>query len=306
MKPKILVLYYTQTGQLKQILDSMLSGIAQLAEIDYCEIKPVNPFPFPWQSATFFDCMPESVQQISEPIEPLHIPNKSYDLVILGYQPWFLSPSIPFNSFLRSSQADFLKGKKVITVIGSRNMWLNAQESVKKLLIGLKAELVGNIVFFDRNPNLTSVLTIIRWTFTGRKEATKRMPEAGVQQKDIDAGSRFGPILFDALQQGRLNELHTTLLSANAVEMSPALVILEKRAITNFRKFSLFILEKGKRGDPARKGRVNLFKRLLFVGVFILSPLSSLTAGIAVFLKKRSLDEAVQYFKNIRYKENAL
>lgn len=306
MSPKILVIYYSQTGQLKQIIDKILAPILHACSIEYAEIKPIKPFPFPWDAHTFFDCMPESVQQIPEDILPLNIADKHYDLIILGYQPWFLSPSIPFNSFLHSADAEILRNSKVLTIIGSRNMWLNAQEKVKEKLIELKANLVGNIVLFDRNPNLTSVLTIIRWTFKGRKQATKFMPEAGVQQKDIEASARFGPIILEALQNGTIEKVQMDLLQADAVELKPGLILLEKRAITNFHKFSTYILQKGKRGDAKRRPRVLLFKRLLIVGVFILSPISNLTAAIITILKKKSLEEQIKYFKNIAHKKNAI
>ncbi len=306
MKPSILVIYYSQSGQLRQIIDQILQPIHAHCVIDFAEIKPEKPFPFPWTANVFFDCMPESVQQIPENILPLQLEQKNYDLIILGYQPWFLSPSIPVNSFLQSAQASFLKGKNVLTVIGSRNMWLNAQEKVKEKLIEQQANLIGNIVFFDRNPNLTSVLTIIRWTFKGQKEATRWMPEAGVQKQDIAAASRFGPAILSALQNESSGQLQQVLLSLQAVELRPGLVILEKRGITNFRKFSKFILEKGKRGDESRKPRVQLFQRLLFVGVFVLSPISNFTAGLITLLKKKSLMNEVEYFKNIRYRKNAI
>lgn len=305
MPTNILVIYYSQTGQLKNIIDHVFSDITT-CNIDYCEIKPVKKFPFPWTSAAFFDCMPECVQQIPEEIEPMIFSDKKYDLVILAYQPWFLSPSIPINSFLQSKYAEILKGKEVVTIIGSRNMWLNAQEKVKDSLIKLGAKLKGNIVFFDRNPNLISILTVIRWSFKGIKEATRFLPEAGVQKKDIEKANRFGCIILNAIEENKLDVLHNNLLKEKSVELSPALVILEKRGIANFRKFSKYILEKGNRGDEQRQSRVKLFSRLLIIGVFILSPISSLTAKIKVMLNKKSLEAEVNYFKNITYKEKAI
>ncbi|GBL35501.1 hypothetical protein EMGBS15_10960 [Filimonas sp.] len=306
MKPSILILYYSQTGQLRSILDSIFSDQKELCEIDIQEIKPVRKFPFPWKAAQFFDCMPESVLQIPEEIEPIHITEKNYDLIVLGYQPWFLSPSIPFSSFLKSNQAEFLRNKNIMTVIGSRNMWLNAQEKTKAGLLEKGANLVGNLVFFDKNPNLTSILTIIRWTFKGQKEATKRMPEAGVQKKDIEAANRFGNTIIQTIKENKVDELHKKLLTQDGVELNPALVILEKRGIKNFKKFATYIREKGERGDEARSGRVKLFSRLLFVGVFILSPISSFTASLAVLFNKNKLMKEVDYFKNITFKEKAI
>ncbi len=303
---KVLVIYYSQTGQLKKIIENILTEIKEKIEIDYCEIIPQKPFPFPWTANVFFDAMPESVQLIPESILPMDIPNKDYDLVILGYQPWFLSPSIPINSFLQSEQAKFLENQKVLTIIGSRNMWLNAQEKVKESLQKLKATLVGNIVFYDNNPNLISVLTVIRWTFKGQKEKSTFLPEAGVQQKDIEKGARFGEPILNCLELNDFQNLQQNLLKLNAVDLKPGLIILEKRGINNFRKFSKFILAKGKRGDPNRLSRVKLFQRLLLIGVFILSPISNLTAYIQSVINNKSLKAKVNYFKSINYHKNEI
>ncbi len=96
------------------------------------------------------------------------------------------------------------------------------------------------------------------------------------------------------------------LLRENAIELQPGLVILEQRGIANFRKFSTYILEKGKRGDLQRKSRVRLFQNLLFVGVFILSPISNFTAKLIVLFKKKALEKEVKYFQSIAYKKNAI
>ena len=55
MKPRILVLYYTQSGQLRDILDSLLSQVGGEADFTYAQIEPVTPFPFPWPATPFLD-----------------------------------------------------------------------------------------------------------------------------------------------------------------------------------------------------------------------------------------------------------
>ncbi|ULT44347.1 hypothetical protein KRR40_13935 [Niabella defluvii] len=50
----------------------------------------------------------------------------------MGWQPWNLSPSIPFNSILQDEKfKNLIKGTPVITISGCRNMWINAQEKKK-------------------------------------------------------------------------------------------------------------------------------------------------------------------------------
>ncbi|XZF15600.1 hypothetical protein ACTHGU_05645 [Chitinophagaceae bacterium MMS25-I14] len=304
MKPRILVLYYSQSGQLRQIIDSLTSEIKDDVILDYAVIEPAQSFPFPWKATSFFDAMPETVQRIPGPVKPLaeDIVQKDYDLVILGYQPWFLHPSQPVTAFLQSeSAARLLKGRKVLTVIGCRNMWLNAQECMKEELIRTGAALVGNIVLTDSYPNLVSTLTVIRWAFTGQKERSRFLPPAGVQDADIRATKRFGPVILHHLQNNSTGSLHQDLLSKGAIELKPGLVLLEKRGIKNFRYWAKYIRKKGGPGDPARFGRVTQFKRLLIVAIFILSPISNFTAFIQRQLQKKSLLKDVDYFKGLEY-----
>ncbi len=308
MKPKILVLYYSQTGQLRQILDSILSGILDKVDVSFGVIEPVDPFPFPWTALQFFDAMPETVEHLPRPIKPLSedILAQEYDLIILGYQPWFLNPSQPTTAFLQSEYAKVFKGKPVITVIGCRNMWLHAQEKVKEYLCAANAKLVGNIVLTDTNPNLVSLLTVIRWSFKGQKQASGMLPAAGVQDKDIADAGRFGFIIYKHLNENNLIGLHHEFLMQKGVLLKPGLVVLEQRGIKNFRKWAKFIRDKGGPGDPNRSGRVLLFKNLLLVAIFILSPVSFLTAKLKQLLKYNSLMRDVEYFKQLLFEKGRL
>ena len=96
---KILVIYYSQSNQLKEILDSICLPLKENAQVDFYEIKMRNPYPFPWDKEAFFNVFPESFQQVPQPIEeiPEAIKSTNYDLILLGYQVWYLSPSIPIN-----------------------------------------------------------------------------------------------------------------------------------------------------------------------------------------------------------------
>lgn len=308
MKPRILVLYYSQTGQVRQITDNILSDIRDKTDVVYAPIEPVVPYKLPWKSSEFFDVMPETVQQIPIDLKPLpeDIKNQHYDLVLFGYTSWFLNMSLPISSFLQSKDAEILKGKPVITVIGCRNMWLHGQERVKQYLNKLGAKLAGNIVLTDNNPNLVSVLTVIRWMFKGKKEASGLLPAAGIQEHDMKRASRFGMPIYRHLTENKLESLHKELLMMGAIHLKPALIILERRGVKNFRKWSAYIREKGGPGSPERHGRVMLFKRLLIVAIFILSPLSSLTAFIQLQLQKKGLLNDAEYFKSLEYKDTVI
>jgi hypothetical protein len=306
--PRILVLYYTQSGQLRTLIDSILQDITAHAEIDFAPITPQLPFPFPWDTHAFFDAMPETVAHLPAPVNPIRedVYGKEYDLIILGYQPWFLNPSQPITAFLQSAYAKVLENKPVLTVVGCRNMWLHAQEKVKEYLLRRNARLVGNIVLADTHSNIISTLTIIRWAFKGQKEASGWLPAAGVPEKEVRAATRFGKTIWNALLDNDLATLQEKLLRQNAVVLKPGLVLLEQRGIRNFRKWSEFIRAKGGPGDRNRKGRITLFKNLLAVAIFILSPITSFAAFIQLQFHRKKRSEAVAYFKGLQYERGRI
>ncbi len=95
-----------------------------------------------------------------------------FDLIILAYTVWFLSPAIPISSFLKSSYAKKkFKDKPVITLIACRNMWIMAQEKVKVLLKELEATLIDNVVLIDKGSSLETFITTPRWMLTGKKDS---------------------------------------------------------------------------------------------------------------------------------------
>src|SRR5688572_14168793 len=179
---RILVLYYTQSGQLLSILQSLATPLIRAGHtIHFEEIQPLEKYPFPWSSYQFFNAFPEVFSQKPQPLKSLSVKaTNGYDLIIIGYQPWFLTPSRPVSSFLQSEDCKkILAEKPVITVLGCRNMWLGAQEKVKRRLRDINAKLVGHVALIDRSPNITSLITILRWMFTGNRKPFLFFPAAG-------------------------------------------------------------------------------------------------------------------------------
>lgn len=293
MHTRILVISYSQTGQLDKLLDSVLGPVKKSGvTVDHLVVEPVRPYPFPWGRVQFFNEFPESVYGIPTPLKPIKIdPEAKYDLVILGYTVWYLNPSIPINSFLRSAEAKALfRNKPVITIIGARNMWVLAQEKVRATIAQLGGRVVGNISLIDHASNLVSIVTVIRWMFYGRKEATALLPRAGISDAEIADSARFGEVIAQCLGQRSFENVGKTLRSQGAAHILPSLLVLEKRASKLFGMYAKFILAKGQHDDPARLGRVNLLSVLLPLGAFILSPITSLTTTLVSLIKKKELE----------------
>ena len=95
----ILCINYSQSGQLDAILDNFLGPLSD-HNIERVSLAPVKPYSFPWSTKNFYDPMPETVLEEAVELEPISFAKEKYDLIILGYQPWFLSPSLPTSSLL--------------------------------------------------------------------------------------------------------------------------------------------------------------------------------------------------------------
>ena len=63
---------------------------------------------------------------------PAGLASRSPDLVVLGWQTWFLSPALPVALALRApAWRAVLRGRRVVTVGTHRNMWHAAQAALK-------------------------------------------------------------------------------------------------------------------------------------------------------------------------------
>ena len=105
-KPKILVLYYSQTSNTKAVAEEICNRLG--ADIE--EIVPVNPYDGDFQ-ATIQRCIEERTQDQIPEIQPISANLKDYDVIFLGYPVWFGTYAPPVISFL--DQVD-LSGKKVV------------------------------------------------------------------------------------------------------------------------------------------------------------------------------------------------
>lgn len=282
---KILVIYYSQTGQTETAVKSILSTMTKTIKIDFQRIMPEKDYPFPWEVDSFLEVMPESVLEKPISVKPLLGIEEKYDLIILGYQPWFLSISLPMLSFLQSEQAkNLLKGQPVLTIITCRNMWVNAQGCMKEHLDVFDATLVGNIVLDDKHSNAVSFITVVRWLICGNKKGNFLLPAAGVSDKSINEACRFGPVIEEYLESCNLQLLDNALQDLGSIPNRPELALYEKNAYKRFRVFAKF-LSREEKGLPRQK-KLRIFMYALFLVSIITFPIVALIE-IVMNLKRK-------------------
>ena len=303
---EVLVIYYSQTGQLFDILKSITSTISgEKVNITYFEVTPRKKFPFPWKQDEFYGAFPETFLQIPTLLDPIpdEILQKKFHLVLLGYTTWFLTPSIPINSFLKSDDAKrLLANTPVITVSASRNMWIMAQEKVKKLLVANKAELVGNIALVDRNLNHISVITIVHWLMGGKKTKLFGIfPKPGISDRDIQAASRFGPSIEQALVAMDYTNLQKNLLHKGAVKIDPSLIATDIRGNIVFSKWANHLITKS--GKEKVKW-LTYFKYYLLFAIWLIAPIVFIVFLLTYFPRYRKIQRDKAYYSSVALKQD--
>ncbi len=278
MKKHILVVSYSQTGQLDNVVKNFIAPLEQndtTIQITYRNIEPIKPYPFPWDLMTFMDTFPGC------DIKNFKDDETNYDLVILAYQVWFLSPSIPITAFLKSKYAkQKLQNKPVITLISCRNMWIMAQEKVKTLLNNIGAKLIDNVVLIDRGNSLETFITTPRWMLTGKTNSLWGMSEAGIDPKQINNTKRFGKAIVEALKNDKEKEHISLLQGLKAVEVNSKLIRSEKIATKSFHIWGNLIQKLGKPGDIKRKPVVILYLMFLLLIIVTVVPINMIVQSI--------------------------
>ena len=104
--PKMLVLYYSQTGNTKAVAEEIANKLG--ADIE--EITMEDPYDPDFQ-ATIDRCLKEREQDILPTIHPVKADLANYDVIFLGYPVWFGTYAPPVITFLNGAD---LSGKKIV------------------------------------------------------------------------------------------------------------------------------------------------------------------------------------------------
>jgi hypothetical protein len=299
---RILAVYYSQTGQLGEIIESIVAPLRASAEcsVTVARLKPKQPYGFPWSFWGFFDTLPECVYDDPQPIEKLPLADDAeFDLIILGYQVWFISPSLPTTAFLQSEQAKrLLRGKPVITVIGCRNMWLMAQERVKQQLDNLGATLIDNVALTERTHGAKSVITTPWWLLSGNQGPYLGglLPRAGIWPSDIEGAARFGKAIADEFPKRGPCDARPMLRGMGAVIIHPGLISSEQIAQRSFRVWGKLLRACGKPASPLRRVVLGLYVVFLVAMLLTVVPLVFVLKTLLSSLTRTHIAEQRHYF----------
>jgi|SRR5215217_7651018 len=298
MSKKVLAIYYSQSGQLGEIVENFTAPLVEAgAFVEYVRVRLVDEPNFPWTGDTFFSVMPNCQLDVPAELQPFELKETEYDLVVLGYQAWFLSPSIPFNSLMQTPQLKaVLNNTPVITITGARNMWLNAFVRVKKLINAAGAKLVGNVALVDKHPNPVSFVTIFHCMLQGKKDKYLNIfPLPGVADADIKNTKVFGESVLEHLNTNSWAGLQDKLDAQKAVVLNYNLMVIEGAAGKIFKVWAN-IISKRKNKLPW----IRAYKYYLLVAFFVGAPILITLDGILFrFTSPKRIKARKQYYLNL-------
>lgn len=194
MTPKrVLVIGWSQSGQLRRVADTFTAPFVEAGhEVHRVDLVPVTPFPFPWSVASFFGEFPETVLGRPRAIAPLDVPPGDWDLVVLAAQIWFLSPSQPVAALLQGRDARVLHGRRVLTLISCRNMWVRGGSALVHQLRGVGGIVTDRVIATQSGSVLASYFSTLAFMLTGRRDAIKVLPAAEIGADTFERLTRLG------------------------------------------------------------------------------------------------------------------
>lgn len=296
---KVLVVFFSQTGQLSNAIKTCLQPLVHSnIDVEFLELKPKQPFPFPWKIKEFLNVFPESVYCDKIELENINLKEKEYNLVVVAYQIWFLSPSLPISTFMQTDIAKkIMNNKPVITFIACRNMWLIAQEKMKKMIEKNSGVLLDNIVLTDRGNSIETFITTPRWMLTGKKDSFLKMSKAGVSKQDIVNSQRFGETIKIALENNLEKKLEPLLKNLGAVSVNDKMIMSEKIGHKSFVLWGALLKKLGTINISLRIFMLYIYMIFLVLMILTVVPISIVIRLLLYPFLKPSLKKQKIYFE---------
>lgn len=214
--PRVLLLYYTYTGQALKVLQAAGEVFAERgcevvrAGIEFTDPRYSEKFSrFPMKRV-WPDMLSVFKAQSRGETGEIRIPDAvrdgEYDLVCIGSPTWWRAPSMPIRSFLKSDDGRKLLGGKPFAVfVVCRHYWQENFEEVCKLAEACGGRYVDEIHFSYPGDSLRSMLSLTSYLGSGKyrnKYLGLRIPATNVQPEQLDRTRKFAAGLANRLFGG--------------------------------------------------------------------------------------------------------
>ena len=260
MSRRMVVYLYTQTGQLREVAEAFVAPLqADGWHIRWVDVQPRVAFPFPWSLRQFFGVFPHAVDpdafvELVEPPGDLGSEDE-HEVVVLAYQVWYLSPSLPIRSLLAGHPEAF-RNRRVISLVACRNMWYSAAIEVAALLRKAGAQSIEVVAATDSKRQAASLVTTLRWLLTGNREPFLWFGRAGVAEAEL---TRVAAVGRSIAEQGNWPD--------DAAPIVPTLAVADLLAGRLFRKWGATVRSARRFGATAHAASLVTFVVGLGIGI---------------------------------------
>ena len=211
--PRVLLLYYTYTGQSLKVLEAAGEVFRErgcdvdMAPIQFTDRRYAERFSrFPLRRV-WPDMLSVLTAQkrgdIGEIRTPDTVRDGDYDLICIGSPTWWQTVSMPMRSFLMSSEArTLLSGKPFAVFVVCRQYWLENLTAVRELAQEQGGKFVDEIHFTYPGDSVRSMLSLTSYLGSGKyrdKYLGVRLPPTNIQPEQIEQTRKFAASLVDRL-----------------------------------------------------------------------------------------------------------
>ncbi len=268
----ILVIYYSQTGQSQKMVEEFVQAQTNV-NIHKLRIDVEPKYMFPWKIKQFFRLFPLCVRGVTPKIKVPweQVQGIEFDKVVIAYQVWFLSPSLPAQALLKTPELQVIvRGKTVLGLVSARNMWVSAVDRFNQQLKKMGSQKVINFVLCDQSPTWATFVTTPRWLLTGKREPFWIFPKAGIADED-----------YLLVRKLKLTEsLNDTALESEALKWShkqlPVAYVAEKIGINYFKLMAAFIQTVAPKENLFKDFLLLLFRLGLVLLIVLMLPISAI------------------------------
>lgn len=204
-KPRILLLYYSYTGQTVKVLDAAeevlrkRGCLVDRAPIEFTDPKYSEKFSrFPMRRVwpDFFSVLPAQTRGVTGDIRtPEVVRTGGYDLICIGSPTWWDTVSMPLRSFLVSHEArPLLDGTPFAVFVVCRRKWRKNLAGVRKLAEKKGGRFVDSIHFTYPGSELSSMLSLTSYLGSGEYKERYlgvKLPPTNINDEHVEEARRF-------------------------------------------------------------------------------------------------------------------
>ena len=204
-RPRVLLLYYSYTGQARKVLDAAGEVFEERGcEVYRAPIEFTDPryaerfsrFPMARVWRDFLGMLPAQTMKATGAIRtPDEVRRGDYDLICIGSPTWWRDVSMPLRSFLKSAEAPPLLGGTPFAVFAvCRRYWRENLNAVRKLAEKAGGRYVGGIHFGYPGDQVRSMLSLTSYLGSGEyrdRYLGVRIPATNISPDQLDESRRF-------------------------------------------------------------------------------------------------------------------